>query len=94
MTDTGAAWGMRAVGAGHVLSHGGRPSVAAPPVRRHALAAMEDLDRVGGVADLDLLADQLVRDAVGVALDLHVVVDVRAAQLPVREDVARGRQGP
>ena len=46
---------MRAVGAGHVLAHGGRLSVVAPPVRRHALVAMEDLDRVRGVADLLLM---------------------------------------
>ena len=87
-------FGMRAVGAGHVLGHGRRLSVVAPAVRHDALAAMEDLDRVGGVADLDLLADQLVRHAVDVALDLDVVVDVDAAQLPVREDVARSGQGP
>ena len=37
--------GMRAVGAGHVLNRGGRLSVVAPPVRGHALVAMEDLDR-------------------------------------------------
>ena len=86
--------GMRAVGAGHVLGHGGRLSVVAPPVGRHALAAMEDLDRVRRVADLDLLADQLVRHAVDVALDLDVVVDVDGAQLPLRQDVAGGRQGP
>ena len=86
--------GMRAVGARHVLAMGGRLPVVAPPVRRQSLAAIEDLDRVRGVADLDLLADQLERHAIDVALDLDVVVDVGAAQLPVRQDVARGRQGP
>ena len=85
--------GMCAVGAGHVLGHGGRLSVVAPAVRRHALAAMEDLDRVRRVADLDLLADELVRHAVDVAVDLDVVVDVHAAQLPVGQDVAGSRQG-
>ena len=74
--------GMRAVGARHVLAMGGRLSVVAPPVRRQSLAAIEDLDRVRGVADLDLLADQLERHAIDVALDLDVVVDVGAAQLP------------
>ena len=54
---------MRAVGAGHVLGHGRRLTVVAPAVRGDALVAMEDLDRVRGVADLDLLADQLVRNA-------------------------------
>ncbi len=86
--------GMRAVGAGHVLGHGRRLSVVAPPMRRHALVAMEDLDRVGRVADLDLLADQLVRHAVDVMLDGNVVVNVHAARLPVREDVACDGQGP
>ena len=84
---------MRAVGAQHVLAMGGRLPVVAPPVRRQSLAAIEDLDRVRGVADLDLLADQLERHAIDVALDIDVVVDVDAAPLPVRQDVTRGRQG-
>ena len=86
--------GMRAVGARHVFGMGGRLPVVAPLVRRQSLAAIEDLDRVRGVADLDLLADQLERHAVDVALDVDVVVDVDAAPLPVRQDVTRGRQGP
>ena len=85
---------MRAVGARHVFGMGGRLPVVAPLVRRQSLAAIEDLDRVRGVADLDLLADQLERHAVDVALDVDVVVDVDAAPLPVRQDVTRGRQGP
>ena len=36
--------GVRAMGAGHVLDHGGRLSVVAPPVRGHAAALEEDLD--------------------------------------------------
>ena len=64
------------LGAGHVLGPGRRLWVVAPPVRRHARVAVEDLDRVGRVADLDLLAEQLVRHAADVALDLDVVVDV------------------
>ena len=67
-----ARWGAR-----HVLAMGGRLPVVAPPVRRQSLAAIEDLDRVRGVADLDLLADQLERHAIDVALDLDVVVDVK-----------------
>ena len=77
----------------HVLGHGGRLSVVAAPVRRHAAALEEDLDGRRRVADLDLLAEELERHAVGVSLDDDVVVDVEAAQLPLREDVARGRQG-
>ena len=36
--------------------------------------------------------DELVRDAVGVAVDLDVVVDVDAAGLPLRQLVASGGQ--
>ena len=79
------------VGARHVLAMGGRLPVVAPPVRRQSLAAIEDLDRVRGVADLDLLADQLERHAVDVALDLDVVVDV-AERFSVDGAAATGRQ--
>ena len=85
---------MGAVGARHVLGHGGRSAVAAAGVGRHASVLEEDLDGRGGVADLDLLSDQLVGHAVEVAVELDVVVDVDAAELPAREDVARGRRGP
>ena len=43
--------GVGAVGARHVLGHGGRLSVVAAPVRRHAPALEEDLDGRRGVAD-------------------------------------------
>ena len=61
---------------------------------RHAPALEEDFDGRVGAADLDPLADQLVGHAVEVAVDLDVVVDVDAADLPAREDVGRGRRGP
>jgi len=77
-----------------VLGHRGPLSVVAPSVRRHALVAVQDLEGARRVADLDLLADQLVRHAVEVVLDLDVVVDVDAAQLPPRQDVSSGRRGP
>ena len=51
--------GVGSMGAGHVLGHGGRLSVVAPPVRGHAAALEEDLDGRCGVADLDLLAEEL-----------------------------------
>ena len=41
-----------------------RARAVAPRVRGHALVAMEDLDGVRRVADLDLLANQLIRHAV------------------------------
>ena len=81
------------MGAGHVFGDGGRLPVVAPPVRRHAAALEEDLDGRRGVADLDRLTEELGRHAVGVSLDHDVVIDVDAALLPLREDVARGRQG-
>ena len=48
-------------------------SVVAALVRRHASALEEDLDGRRGVADLDLLAEELERHAVGVSLDGDVV---------------------
>ena len=53
--------GVGAVGARHVLGHGGRLSVVAALVRRHALSLEEDLDGRGRVADLDLVAEELER---------------------------------
>ena len=82
------------MGARHVLGHGGRSAVAASRVGGHAPALEEDLDGGGGVADLDLLADQLVGHAVEVAVDLDVVIDVDATRLPAPQDVARGGEGP
>ena len=76
-----------------MLGHGGRLSVVAAGMGRHAAALEEDLDGRRGVADLDLLAEELEGHAVVVPLDDDVVVHVGAAVLPVREDVARGRQG-
>ena len=52
----------------HVLGHGGRSAVVASRVGRHAPALEEDLEGCGGVADLDLLSDQLVGHAVGLAM--------------------------
>ena len=46
-----------------------------------ALAAMEHLDRVGGVAGPQLLAYQRVRHRVVMLVDLHVIVDAGAALL-------------
>ena len=77
---------------GHVLGGGGRLPVVASPARRHAPALAEDLDGRRGVADVDLRAEELERDAVGVALDEDVVVDVDPAPLPLRQDVAVGGQ--
>ena len=55
----------------------------------HVAALEEDLDGRGGVADLDLLGDELVRHAVEVAVELDAVIDVDAADLPACDDVER-----
>ena len=55
----------------------------------HARALEEDLDGRGGAADLDLLADELVRHAVEVAVELDAVIDVDAADIPACKDVER-----
>jgi hypothetical protein len=49
---------------------------------------VEDLDGTLGDSHVDLLAEELVRDAVEVAEDLDVVVDVDSGLLPSREFVA------
>ena len=74
---------VRPVRAGHVLGQGRGLAVVASTVRRHPPAFVEDLDDRGGVARLDLLVDELVRDAVEMPLDLDVVVDVDPAGLPL-----------
>ena len=61
-------------------------------MHRDALAAMEHLDRARGVAGPQLLAHQRVWHRVVVPLDLHVIVDARAALLPLRERILRVRK--
>jgi hypothetical protein len=46
-------------------------------------AAMKDFDRCSGDARLDLLAEQLVRDAVIMLGDLDVIVETDPAALPL-----------
>ena len=57
-----------------------------------ALAVLEDLDGGCGVAGFQLLAGELIRNAVIMPVDLDVVVDVGADRFPFRHDVAFGRQ--
>ena len=61
-------------------------------MRGDAFAAMKDLDRAGGDARPDFLAQQLVRHRVVVLVDLDVVVEPDPAFLPFGEDVGLGRQ--
>ena len=54
-------------------------------MRGHPLAPVQDLHDVFRVTDLDLLADQSIGDAVVVALELDVVIDVDAGFLPASQ---------
>ena len=55
----------------------------ATQMRRHPLAAEEDLDGLLGDASLDLLMHEVVRDAVVMLSDLDVIVEVDPAALPL-----------
>ena len=80
--------------AGHVLQHRG---VSSPhegaQVRGHPRALVEDLHGVGGEADLDLGAQELIGHGVIVPVHLHVVVDADPRLLPLLVLVGPGRQG-
>ena len=52
-----------------------------------ALAAMEALDGAGRQSDVELAADERVRDRVVVPVDLDVVVHGHPDGLPLGEDV-------
>src|ERR1051325_9166366 len=58
------------------------------------LTTMEDLDRHGGVADVEFAMEKRRRNAVVVVLDLHVVIDMNALLFPRGEDVGWGWQRP
>ena len=84
---------MRAVRGRHVLGHGGVAAAhGAAGVTGDAPMVVEHLHRDAGHAQLDLLADELVRHRVVVALELDVVIearDLRPLELGVFE---RGRR--
>jgi hypothetical protein len=63
-------------------------------MRGHALAAMEDLDRGRRGANLDGLTAERVGDAVEVAVELDVVVNVDTRLSPVMQLEAFGGQRP
>ena len=62
-------------------------------MRGDPLALMENLDGAGSEAHLDLGADEAMRDAVVVRLDLNVIVDADPAYPPLGEHVRAIRQG-
>src|SRR4051812_11916545 len=62
-------------------------------MRRHPLAAQENLDGLLGDAGLDLLTHEVVRDAVVMLGDLDVIIEVDPAALPLGILVRLIRQG-
>ena len=84
---------MRLMALRHVLLHG-RVTVGgrAARMRGHALAGMKDFDRCRREARLQLLAGQLIGNAVIMTIDLDVIIDRGAHRFPLRHGVTRGRQ--
>ena len=86
--------GIAPVAGGHVLRDRGVLVVAAHALMRgDPFAPVENLDGAGGEADLDLGADEAMRDAVVVRLDLDMIVDADPTDPPLREHVRAPRQG-
>ena len=73
---------------------GGFIGLMAAGVRSYALAAVKDLYRGQGRADLHHLPGQYVGHAVVVAVELDVIVDVDARRRPLLELIAFLRQRP
>ena len=65
---------------------------AASAVGGHLLVAVKALDAVFGDSHIELLFDQLVGNAVIVALDFNVVIDVDSGLFPFGKLVAPGGQ--
>ena len=71
-----------------MLGDGGMaPGQIRAPMGGDPFTAVEELDGVGADAGVELEFHQLIRNAVVVAFDLDVVVDVDAHFLPGGEDV-------
>src|SRR5580700_2913063 len=78
----------------HVLGDRGRTMRhGAAQMRRHALAAQENLDGPGGDPRLNVLADETMRNAVVVLGDLDMIVEIDATALPLRILIGLVRQG-
>jgi hypothetical protein len=77
-------FGVTAMGTGHLFGVGAMaPAAIAPDMSGNALATVEHLDRARGDADVDLLADQGVWHRIEETLDLDVIVQADASQLPL-----------
>jgi len=80
--------GVREVGLRHVLAQGGvRAALVGAHVARHSDIAMEHLDRGGGEPCPHAVADQGVRHAVVMPIDIDVVIEGDNAFLPLGEHV-------
>ena len=74
--------------------YGGMLVVAAHALMRgDPFALVENLDGARGEAHLDFSADEAMRDAVVMRLDLDVIVDANPADPPLGEHVRVLRQG-
>ncbi len=86
--------GVAAMGARHVLGHGGVAAAgAAQQMTGDPLALVEQLDGALGDARLDLLAQQAVWHRVVMAIDVDVIVEPDAALAPFGIDIGLDRQG-
>mmetsp|Transcript_6076 Transcript_6076/g.24370 ORF Transcript_6076/g.24370 Transcript_6076/m.24370 type:complete len:788 (+) Transcript_6076:480-2843(+) len=87
---------MRAVRRRHVLGRRGEAAAhGAHGVAGHAMVGREAFQQIAGDAHVDLGADEPVRHAVVVALELDVVVDVDlGAGLPAADGITLERHGP
>ena len=84
---------MRLMALGHMFVNGRVPvSRRAAHVGRDAFAILEEFDSGCGVAGFKLLTGKLIRNAVVVAVDLDVIVDVGADCFPFRHHITFGRQ--
>ena len=82
----GRPFGVTAMRARHVLRV--RPAPGAPVAALmdgDALAAMEDLDRAGGGAHVDLGADQRMRNRIEEVVDLDMIVEAQPRSPPFGE---------
>ena len=84
---------MRLMTLGHVLVDGRVPvRRRAARMGRDTLASLENLDGSCGVAGFELLTGKLIRNAVVVAVDLDVVVDVGPDRFPFCHYIMFDRQ--
>ena len=75
---------------GPVLGQGGESSrVITSGVTGHPAVFEEDFDGGGGESHLDLLFNQLTRDAVVMAIDLHMIVDIDPSLFPFGKLIGR-----